>query len=832
MKHRFKTIHSPEPSVTEFKVKVNGVLIRRQWPWSRISRVKDELKRMGFRWNPEESTWIGSVERPKALNELKELLGLTSKEFESIAKPLLKASIKVPNPQPNLRDCMIGNNAYIPCVAKAIAEQYFEPAGDFNEYLRNLIGKVKESLGVDDPQAFNEALKILELDRALREFYERRIEWRIAELGNGIVRLNFLARGLIKSLRDIRIPYNIVDKEGNIKTYEIPVIGKDDVYKEGDKWVIRFPVFERDNVAKLLRSLGYVVREVPWSPRSIKIPYDKVALLNFQERALEAWVKNGYRGTVVIPTGGGKTFIALKAIAKVKVPTVILVVTEELMNQWYERLRRLLGIDAGRLGGGFDDVKDVTVAIYNSAVKRINDIRDRFDLAVFDECLPYNSLIITDRGPLPIGDIVEGRLPVRVLTHRGRFMRVVKYFKIPLVKRLVKVIHEGGELVATEDHLILTDGGWKPAALLKRGDIIYFHSGQSAQGQLAGHVEASVGAGGQALIQVPEGAVFRPVHVLDVVALNEDSSGSSHTYVYDLEVEEDHSFVADGVVVHNCHHVPAETFKNVAFKLTAPYRLALSATPTRKDGNETLIYETSGGIVYKASYVDMIHEGLVVPVRHYRIYTKLSDEEVKEYRSISDDNPIKLRNVAAQAKSKIPIAVKIAEFEESMGSKVLLFTQYIEQAEAIYEELKARLGAKVALVTSKTSNRDEIFERFRLGHIKVLVTTTVLDEGVDVPDADVAIIVSGTGSQRQMVQRIGRVVRKTEGKYEARVYEIVAKGTIEEALSSERHANDEVYEKECRKVDEKDLDNLLNRVKSILSRFKGQERVTKYMDEK
>jgi len=78
--------------------------------------------------------------------------------------------------------------------------------------------------------------------------------------------------------------------------------------------------------------------------------------------------------------------------------------------------------------------------------------------------------------------------------------------------------------------------------------------------------------------------------------------------------------------------VPAETFKEVAFRLSSPYRLALSATPEREDENQHLIYLSSGDIVFKASYVDMVRAGLVVPIRHYRIYVDLDRDEAREYR--------------------------------------------------------------------------------------------------------------------------------------------------------------------------------------------------------
>jgi superfamily II DNA or RNA helicase len=97
----------------------------------------------------------------------------------------------------------------------------------------------------------------------------------------------------------------------------------------------------------------------------------------------------------------------------------------------------------------------------------------------------------------------------------------------------------------------------------------------------------------------------------------------------------------------------------------------------------------------------------------------------------------------------------------------------------------------------------------------------VLDKGIDVPDADVAIIMSGTGSQRQMIQRVGRVVRATNGKVEARVYEIVTRNTIEEVLSEERHVKGEVLEVECRRYLAGELQRLINHIMSTTSLFKS-----------
>jgi len=1032
-----------------FRVVINGdVEIRREWPWDRVSRVKDRLKELGFRWNGE--YWTGKVYSVSLIRELKDLLELTSEEVEKLMRAILVNSSggvigvedlgslgSIPN------DCVLGEEGglfiiSLSCLIRDFIKNdrnHIGSVSSYEEYVDKAVESIRQLLigkaVIGDVElALKRAREFALASNKLRELFMRRTEWWTAKLSLDGAELHFLSRELYDKLRGLTIPYYVVDKEGNLNKHDLRLIRKDDIVRAEDKVIIRFPVFIRETIKDMLVKSGYRVSEVPWSPRTIQIPKDEIKLLPFQEKALDSWLKAGKRGTIVVPTGGGKTFIALKALAVTKVPTIILVITEELMNQWYERIMRHLGIKAGRLGGGFDDIREVTVAIYNSAVNKIAEISDKFDMVVFDECLPYDALIVTDRGLMPIGEVVEKRLPVKVLTHKGRFMRITNYFKIPLIKRLVRVTHERGEIVLTEDHLVLTKDGWKQAITLKRGDVVYFYDvqmqnlreriqdGSSPWGTLrdgsqlrasrdevsetvatsqrrgsSANKEYGKNEGGEEISFITEidgrtegnsvrygtwgwvsinsttkgeecktngGSCFIPVRVLNVEVLEtkkyrevatkvgkeyevrglrgrlqisnylpsrangdlqgglrkwaennnqgvpeydkySDSIGSlvpgrwvnkygekwlyrnfssygglylegeqgagtvvkdelgpniqhftisqlllpTYTeyeggeeipgidqtdstggisregeFVYDIEVEEDHSFVADGVVVHNCHHVPADTFKEVAFRLRAPFRLALSATPKRSDSNEHLIFLSSGDVVFQADYRDMVEARLVVPVRHFRIYVDLTPEERRDYER-AGDNAIVLRNIASVASAKISITKEIVKAEVGIGSKIIVFTQFIRQAEELYKVLKEELGPIITLITSKTSDRDSIFKAFARGAYKVIVATTVLDEGIDVPDADVAIILSGTGSRRQMIQRIGRVVRASDDKVEARIYEVVARNTIEEALSEERHVKGEVLEIECRRYLADEIRRLINHVISSTSLFKS-----------
>jgi superfamily II DNA or RNA helicase len=130
-------------------------------------------------------------------------------------------------------------------------------------------------------------------------------------------------------------------------------------------------------------------RDVDVEDRVLDLPGLDLAsgyeLREYQQAAVAAWTDAGRRGVVELPTGSGKTVIGLAAIAAVGAPTVVVVPTIDLLEQWREELAREFDCEVGQLGGGTQRLGEVTVATYDSAYLRADELGDRFGLAVFDE---------------------------------------------------------------------------------------------------------------------------------------------------------------------------------------------------------------------------------------------------------------------------------------------------------------------------------------------------------------------------------------------------------------------------------------------------------------
>ena len=372
-------------------------------------------------------------------------------------------------------------------------------------------------------------------------------------------------------------------------------------------------------------------------------------LRDYQQAALDAWIDSNRRGVLELPTGAGKTVIALAAIADAGTPTLVVVPTIDLLDQWQRELETEFDTAIGRLGGGEQRVEDVTVSTYDSAYLRADDLGDRFGLVVFDEV----------------------------------------------------------------------------------------------------------------------------------------------------------------------HHLGAEGYQDIARLLAAPDRLGLTATFERPDGAHEEIRELVGPRVYQLNVDDLAGDHLA-PYEIRRIEVELTPDERVEYddaqgtfvdyvrksnisfSSGSDYLQLVKRSGTDPAAREALLAKQRARelmmnaankrhqlariLDRHRDDRIIVFTAHTE--------LVYRLSERFLLpaITNETgaAERREILQRFREGTYSRIVAANVLDEGVDVPDANVAVVLSGSGSEREFTQRLGRILRPKADGGRAVLYELVSAETAEERVAERR----------------------------------------------
>ena len=375
----------------------------------------------------------------------------------------------------------------------------------------------------------------------------------------------------------------------------------------------------------------------------------ELVLRPHQQEALDCWTANSRRGVAVLPTGSGKTILAVQAIVSTKRPALILVPTIDLLTQWANVLENFLNVPIGMLGGGSRNIEDITVSTYDSAVLNMEFIGNRFGLLIADEC----------------------------------------------------------------------------------------------------------------------------------------------------------------------HHLPAAEYKTASAMCIAPFRLGLTATPEMPQERETILFDQMGKIVCR-KHIDELSGSILSPYIIKTIRTELDPEELLRYRaarklytdfirqkrisfndqdgwkqfmlqsSRSDEGRaafeafLEQREIARGGKEKTELLRRI--FQEHPGERMIIFTADNATAYSI--------GRKYMLPVithhTKSSERKEFLELFRQGRYLVLVTSQVLNEGVDVPEAAVGVILSGSGSVREHVQRLGRILRPAPGKAQAVLYELISSATSEESVSQRR----------------------------------------------
>lgn len=264
------------------------------------------------------------------------------------------------------------------------------------------------------------------------------------------------------------------------------------------------------------------------------------------------------------------------------------------------------------------------------------------------------------------------------------------------------------------------------------------------------------------------------------------------------------------LIVDEVHHLPADKFKKIALGMYSPYRMGLSATVVREDGRHVELFPLMGGIVYFKTPQELVDKGYLAPFKNFLVKIELTEEEKKKYDRLrklyknlaqgrtfkeilsraQKGDPIaaralsvhsELKQLIQKAENKEKKVKEIVEKELEKGSKILVFTQYVDQANKLGE----LLNAPVLTGSTEPKARKRILEDFKNKESGVLVITTVGDEGLDIPDVNVGIVVAGTGSRRQFVQRLGRLLRPKPGKTST-MYEIITKGTGEEFQARKR----------------------------------------------
>ena len=396
------------------------------------------------------------------------------------------------------------------------------------------------------------------------------------------------------------------------------------------------------------KKLPFEDRARQFQPLQLRLAETGFPPLAHQDEALNAWKNAGRRGVVVLPTGSGKSYLAVLAMLEVQRPTLIAVPTIDLMQQWARNLEKFFTTPVGMLGGGCKDVRDITVTTYDSAVIHMEFIGNRFGFFVFDEC----------------------------------------------------------------------------------------------------------------------------------------------------------------------HHLPGPTTRLAATMSIAPFRLGLTATPERGDAGEQLLYELIGPLAFRID-IDELEGKVLAPYVTRKLELDLDPDEAGEYQqsrtlyknflqrngiTFRDRNDwqrfiglcarqpdgraafkayLRQKNIARGGRSKLRKLWELIRLHQ--GERIIVFTAEND----IAYEIGLQFLLPVLTHKTKAAERKEMLEKFCGGEYPVLVTSNVLNEGVDVPEAGVGIIISGSGSVREHVQRLGRILRASEGK-QAVLYELVSRDTSEVYVSQRR----------------------------------------------
>ena len=233
-----------------------------------------------------------------------------------------------------------------------------------------------------------------------------------------------------------------------------------------------------------------------------------------------------------------------------------------------------------------------------------------------------------------------------------------------------------------------------------------------------------------------------------------------------------------GLIVYDeVHLLPAPIFRMTA-DLQARRRLGLTATLVREDGREADVFSLIGPKRFDAPWKDIENQGYIAPADCVEVRVTLSDSERMAYAVAEPDDRYRLASCSPR---KVGIVEKLVA--RHTGEPTLVIGQYLDQL----DELAGRLDADLITGETTVAERQRLFNAFRTGEIALLVVSKVANFSIDLPEASVAIQVSGTfGSRQEEAQRLGRVLRPKGDGRTAHFYTVVARDTVDADFAAHR----------------------------------------------
>lgn len=233
-----------------------------------------------------------------------------------------------------------------------------------------------------------------------------------------------------------------------------------------------------------------------------------------------------------------------------------------------------------------------------------------------------------------------------------------------------------------------------------------------------------------------------------------------------------------GLIIYDeVHLLPAPVFRMTA-DLQSRRRLGLTATLVREDGREADVFSLIGPKRYDAPWKNIEAQGWIAPADCVEVRVTLTDAERMQYATAEKDEKYR---VCATARTKIPVVERL--LAQHRGAPTLIIGAYLDQLEQFGE----RLNVPVIQGSTPNKQREQLFDQFRAGEISTLVVSKVANFSIDLPEASVAIQVSGTfGSRQEEAQRLGRLLRPKHDGGQAHFYSVVSRDTLDADYAQHR----------------------------------------------